>query len=156
MNTKALALGVVGILTYCVPTMPVKALSDTYAQTTSTESQESQTRTAGLISNMSLSISTGNKTIYISAKTQSNINMKTIGYKNISIEYSSDNVNWKEEKPNDDLLKSDSSSYYLNSYSVSVNGGYYYRVSLNHYAKESGLFGSSQSVSNTSNSVWID
>lgn len=88
--------------------------------------------------------------------TVSNSSMKSIGYTDISIEYSSDNVNWDEEKPLDNLLKSDSSSYYLNNYSVSVKGGYYYRVSLNHYAEKGGLFGSSQSVSNTSNSVWID
>lgn len=82
--------------------------------------------------------------------------MKSIGYKDISIEYSSDNVHWDEEKPNDDLLKSDSRSYYLNDYAVSVKGGYYYCVSLKHYAKESGWLGKSQSVENTSNSVWID
>lgn len=86
----------------------------------------------------------------------SNNSMKSIGYKDISIEYSSDNVHWTEEKSIGDLLKSNSSSYYLNNYSVSVNGGYYYRVSLTHYAKESGLFGSSQSVPNTSESVWIE
>ena len=105
---------------------------------------------------MSLSIDSGDKKIYLTGKTQSNDSMKSIGFKNISIEYSSDGTNWREEKPIDDLLKSDSISYYLNSYSVSVKGGYYYRVKLNHYAKESGWFGSSQSVENTSNSIWIN
>lgn len=153
MNKKALALGVVGILTYSVPTMPVKAVSNVRTQSVS---DNNQIRTAGLISNCHLSVSSGTKKIYITGETESTQKMKSIGYTDISIEYSSDNVHWSEEKPNDDLLKSDSSSYYLNDYSVSVKGGYYYRVSLNHYAKESGWFGSSQSVSNTSNSVWID
>lgn len=153
MKKKVLAFGIVAVLTYSVPAMPVKATSNMYTQTTSTENQ---VRTVGLISNVSLSISSGDKKIYINGKTQSNNSMKSIGYKDISIEYSSDGVNWKEEKSIDDLLKSDSSSYYLNSYAVSVKGGYYYRVTLKHYAKESGWFGSSQSVENTSNSVWVN
>lgn len=153
MNKKALTLGVVSILIYSVPTMPTKAISNTYTQNLS---EDNQARTAGLISTTELSISSSGKILYINGITASNANMKSIGYKDISIEYSSDRVHWKEEKTNDDLLKSDSRDYYLNDYSVSVKGGYYYRVSLNHYAKESGLFGSSQSVSNTSNSVWVD
>ena len=153
MNRKILALGVVGILTYSVPTMPVKAISDIRTQSVL---ENNQVRTAGLIRSVELSISSSNKTLYINGTTASNTSMKSIGYKDISIEYSSDGVNWKEEKSIDDLLKSDSSSYYLNNYAVSVKGGYYYRVSLTHYAKESGWFGSSQSVDNTSNSVWID
>ena len=152
MNKTFLALGVVGVLTYSVPTMPAKAFSNPNMQTVSTEEQE---RTAGLISNYNLYVSTDNGAIILGGITRASISMKSIGYKDISIEYSSDNVNWKKEKSVDDLLKS-GSSYYLNNYPVSVKGGYYYRVSLTHYAKESGLFGSSQSVPNTSTSVWID
>ena len=153
MNRKVLALVVVGILTYSVPTMPVKAISDIHTQSVS---ENDQVRTAGLIRKTQLSVYSSNKTLYINGTTASNVSMKSIGYKDISIQYSSDGVYWDEEKPNDDLLKSDSSSYYLNNYAVSVKGGYYYRVSLTHYAKESGWFGSSQSVENTSNSVWVD
>lgn len=151
MNKKALALGIASILIYSVPAMPVKAVSNTYTSVSDTN----QVRTAGLISNCSLSVLSGNKTLYISGEIEAVGNMKSIGYKDISIQYSSDNVNWTEEKSINDLLKSDSSTYYLNKYSVSVKGGYYYRVKLNHYAKEKGWFGSSQSVENTSNSVWI-
>ncbi len=153
MNKIALALGIVGILTYSVPTIPVKATSNTYTPSITTDTPE---RAAGIISGYSVTVSSGNSIIYVTAKTQAYISMKTIGYKDISIEYSSDGINWYNEKDIDDLLKSDSSSYYLNNYAVSVKGGYYYRVSLTHYAKESGWFGSSQSVNNTSNSVWID
>lgn len=153
MNRKALILGVVGILIYSVPTMPVKAVFDTRTQSVS---ENNQVHTAGLISNTKLNISSSNKTIYINGTTASNTSMKSIGYKDISIEYSSDGVNWHREIPVFDLVKSDSSSYYLNNYAVSVKGGYYYHVSLTHYAKESGWFGSSQSVDNTSNSVWVD
>lgn len=153
MNKIALALGVAGILTYSVPAMPVKAINNKPTQLSSTESQ---TRAAGLIYRYEVTVSGTEHTIYINGVTKSNNSMKSIGYKDISIEYSSDNAHWSEEKSNDDLLKSDSSSYYLNDYSVSVKGGYYYRVKLTHYAKEGGLLGSSQSVENTSNSVWID
>lgn len=154
MNKAFLALGVAGILTYTTPTMPIKAVSAKSTQTISNDT-ENLTRAAGLITRCDLRVSTSNNSLYINGITQANGSMKSIGFKDISIEYSSDNVNWDKEKPIDDITKS-GSSYYLNDYSVSVNGGYYYRVSLNHYAKESGLFGSSQSVSNTSNSVWID
>ena len=156
MNKTALALGVVGILTYSVPTMPVKAASKSYVQTESTDKTDNQVRTTGLLSSISLTVSSAENKIYIIAKTQSNNSMKSIGFKDISIERSSDNVHWSEEKSIGDLLKSDSYNYYLNDYSVSVKGGYYYRVTLTHYAKESGLFGSSQSMNNTSNSVWIN
>lgn len=153
MNRKVLALGVVGILTYSVPTMPVKAVSNTRTQSVS---ENNQVRTEGLISRAQLSVSSSAKILYINGTTTSNASMKSIGYKDIYIEYSSDGINWYTEKYIDKLLKSDSSSYYLNNYAVSVKGGYYYRVSLTHYAKESGWFGSSQSVENISNSVWVD
>lgn len=153
MYKQALALIVASILTCSVPTMSVKAVSN---KNVTTASDTNQIRTAGLISSCSVSISSGRKCFYITADIEASGNMKSIGYTDISIEYSSDNVHWDEEKPHDDLLKSNSSSYYLNNYSVPVKGDYYYRVSLNHYAKESGLFGSSQSVENTSNSVWVD
>lgn len=152
MNNKVVALGIASILTYSIPTLPVKAVSSKNMQTLSTENQE---RTAGLISNYNLYASTDNGAIILGGITRASVSMKSIGYTDICIEYSTDNVNWKEEKSIGDLLKS-GNSYYLNDYAVSVRGGFYYRVSLSHYAKESGLFGSSQSVPNTSNSVWID
>lgn len=151
MNKKALTLGVVGVLVYSIPVMPVKAASNTDTSV----SDSNQARTAGLICSCSVSISSGTGKLYITTETEAFGNMKTIGFKDISIEYSSDNVHWSEEKQLDDITKS-GSSYYLNNHSVSVKGGYYYRVSLTHYAKEDGWFGSSQSVPNTSNSVWID
>ena len=152
MNKTFLALGVAGVLTYSVPAMPVKAANN---KSTQLSTEYDQARTAGLIYRYDINITGSDQKIYINGITVSNNSMKSIGYKDISIEYSSDKVNWKKENSVDDLLKS-GSSYYLNNYSVSVKGGYYYRVSLTHYAKESGMFGSSQSVPNTSNSVWID
>lgn len=153
MKRTFLVLGVAGVLTYTVPIIPVEAVSSPNPQTIMTESQ---TRAAGLINRYSISVSSSSNKVCINGATVTNSKMKSIGYKNISIDYSSDKVNWYKEKSLDDLLKSDSNSYYLNNYTVSVKGGYYYRISCTHYAKESGLFGSFQSVNNTSNSVWID
>lgn len=110
-----------------------------------------------LITNHALSCSSAKKTVKITAKTSASSSMAKIGFKDIIIQKSSDNVHWSDSSENvDDMLKSSASVYYLSDYSVSVSGGYYYRVKLTHYAKESGLFGSSQSVSNTSNSIWVD
>ena len=155
MIKRFFTLVVVGLLTYSVPTMPVKAVSKTPVEIATTSDTE-QTRAAGLICRYYLSVSASNKAIKLSGTTESTLKMKSIGYKDISIEYSSDKTNWYTEKEIDDLLKSDSISYPLDRYEITVKGGYYYRVTLNHYAKESGLFGTSQSVNNTSNSVWID
>lgn len=154
MIKKFLTLCVVGLLTYNVPTMPVKAISKTPVEISTTSDTE-QPWAVGLIYRYYLSVSASNKAIKLSGVTESTAKMKSIGYKDISIEYSSDKINWHNEKNIDDLLKSDSLNYNLSGYEISVKGGYYYRVTLTHYAKESGLFGSSQSVSNTSNSVWV-
>lgn len=152
MNKAFLALGVAGVLTYSVPAMPVKAVNNSGI---TTYNYEIQPYTAGLISRYSLSVTSSNGKLCLSGYTLSNSKMKSIGFKNIVIQRSSDGVNWEKEKSLSDILKSDY-EYYLDNYSVSVQGGYYYRVTLTHYAKESGLFGSSQSVNNTSNSVWIN
>lgn len=110
-----------------------------------------------IITNHSLSCSAAKKAVKITAKTSASSSMAKIGFKDIVIQKSTDNVHWSNsEEDVDDMLKSSASVYYLSDYSVSVNGGYYYRVKLTHYAKESGFFGGSQSVENTSNSVWVD
>lgn len=152
MNKVFLSLGVTGILFYSIPAMPVRAIE---INKSVVDEQNELERAAGLLRRYSLSVSSSEKTLYINGATAASDTMQKIGYKNIVIQYSSDGVNWYKEKNIDDLLKTESNSYNLNSYSVSVKGGYYYRVTCTHYAKESGLFGSSQSVDNTSNSVWV-
>lgn len=155
MNKTALALGVVGILTYSVPTMPVKGISDVNNQA-ETETSEDLTRATGLINGYYMKITSGTNIIYINASINANSTMQTLGYTDITVEYSSDGSNWYQEKYVGNLLISESSTYYLNNFAVTVKGGYYYRIRLNHYAEESGLFGSSQTIANISNTVWID
>lgn len=95
MNKKALALGVVGILTYSVPAMPTKAVSNTYTQNLS---DDSQARTAGIISRCYITASASSGNLCLNGTTQSNDTVKSIGYKDISIEYSSDGISWNEEE----------------------------------------------------------
>ena len=110
----------------------------------------------GLISSYRVSISASGKTLYLSGSTCCTTQMGSVGITDIQVQYSSDNVNWHNYTNSSDLLKSNSRQYTaLNSNIGTVTGGYYYRVTCKHYAKESGLFGSSESISNTSNSVWI-
>ncbi|MCM1524034.1 MAG: hypothetical protein NC120_06210 [Ruminococcus sp.] len=155
MNKLFISAGVIGVLAYCFPTMQTQAVGIINNSTNTEETVEP--RTAGLIRKCTLTATTADNKFYLSGVTAASSTMKSIGYKDIVVEYSIDNSHWYTENDNiDDLLISNSSTYSLNNYNIDVKGGYYYRVKLNHYAKESGLFGSSQSVENTSNSVWID
>ena len=109
----------------------------------------------GLISGYNLSISKSGNTLYINADTYAFSIMKTIGFKDIVVEYSSNANDWYTY--DDDIpsqTTSNAYSYSLVNFSIPVENGYYYRVTLTHYAKETGwIFGNSQSVPNTSNVV---
>ncbi|MGN0665363.1 MAG: hypothetical protein ACI4KF_02420 [Huintestinicola sp.] len=111
---------------------------------------------AGLIYNYGLSITNSEKAIMLTAKTNCNSSMKYLGLKNIVVQKSSNNVTWSDCITLADMLNENSSLYAIYDKQVAtVTGGYYYRITCNHYAKESGLFGSSESISNSSNSVFI-
>ena len=108
---------------------------------------------AYLISNYQVSVTKNGTTLYINAETRSASTMKTIGFKDVTVEYSTNCSDWYEYRQPFDYTVSSASSCYMTNYPISVTNGYYYRVTLNHYAKASGIFGSSQSVYNTSNVV---
>ncbi len=149
---KILILLIVTFVLAC--SLPITVVEATYDEPITSTNEQS--RAAGLILSYELSVSPSKGTLYINAVTRCSRKMESVGFKNIVIQYSTDNVNWQDEKTLGDLLKSDSIDYYLNNYSVSVNGGYHYRVICTHYAKESGWFGKSQSEDNISNSVWVN
>lgn len=151
MNKILLSFGVAGVLAYCVPATSTNAISITNVGNSTV-----QPYAAGLISKYSISVSASNGKLCLNGYTVSSSQMKSIGFTDIKVQRSSDGVNWTKEKSLSDMLASSSNNKYINDYITSVHGGYYYRISCTHYAKESGLFGSSQSVSDTSNSVWID
>ncbi len=111
----------------------------------------------GLITQHSLSVSNSSGQLCINGYTQADETMKSIGFTDIQIERSSNGTSgWTVVQYPDDVLTSDASSCYFNNYKVSVVKGYYYRVTCTHYAKESGFwFPKSESITSTSNSVFI-
>ncbi len=156
MKRFFLALGMSGIL-FCGMPVQVQA-SDINADSNVCEQCTAETAVPyadWLITTHTLSCSGSIKAVKITSKTYASSTMAKIGFKDIVIQRSSDEVNWSDEVDVGDMLKSSASTYSLANYSVPVEGGYYYRVSLTHYAKERGLFGKSQSVENVSNSVWV-
>ena len=61
---------------------------------------------------------------------------------------------WEIEKSISDQLGSNKKLHTMN-YSTTISGGYNYKLTVNHYAKASGLFGGSQSVFNETSYIWI-
>ena len=141
----------VGLLTCSIGNISTFAAETSFFEETVEE--EPITRATGLITNFGLSIWKSGSTLYINANTISTSVMKTIGFKDIVVEYRTSTSDWVEYKPAFDYTISSARECYMDDYPVPVTNGYYYRVTLNHYAKESGWFGSSQSVSNISNVV---
>ena len=145
---------------FCVVCM-ISSIGTVNAQATEQTTYETEIETEtvvtaeGLISGYNLSISKSGNTLYINADTYAFSIMKTIGFKDIVVEYSSNANDWYTY--DDDIpsqTTSNAYSYSLVNFSIPVENGYYYRVTLTHYAKETGwIFGNSQSVPNTSNVV---
>jgi hypothetical protein len=110
-------------------------------------------RTEGLIYRVELSARLWYGYFSLSGKTNSSNTMAYIGYTDISIQRSSDGIHWTQEKTIPDILNTNSSSNTLSDYLITVSGGYYYRACLNHYADNGS--GTTQTISNTTNAVWI-
>lgn len=111
----------------------------------------------GLITNHDVSVSNSSGQLCINGYTKSAEIMKNIGFTDIQIERSSNGTSgWTVVQNPDDVLTADARNCYFNNYKVSVVKGYYYRVTCTHYAKESGFwFPKSESITATSNSVYI-
>lgn len=155
MKFKGLAIVLSCVCCLSMP-MQVNAAEIETAVVPTTASEEVQPLAAGLISVASLSCTKGTKTVYITATTTGNEEMSKIGFIDIKIQRSSDLTNWTTEKTVSDKIKEDATTYSLDKYAVTVQGGYYYRVTLTHYAKEqTWFFPDDQSVTNTSSYVWI-
>lgn len=139
------------------PKMQVSALGiETVSTTVSTDETSVSPLAEGLIESYFVYCSGGSKTLYLTARTKGSEMMGKIGFKSITVQRSSDNKSWTTETTISDSIADDALSHSLENYSISVTGGYYYRVKLTHYAKEqTWFFPNSQSVENTSSSVWI-
>lgn len=154
MKNKLLAIGMTGVLCLGFPVKAYGAETEK-AENTIALSESAEPFAAGLITYYSLSCSGSLKAIYINSRTSASEKMEDIGFKDIVVQRSSDKVNWTNEVSVGNKLKKSASSYSLAKHSVSVKGGYYYRVKCTHYAKESGWFADTQSIENTSSYVWI-
>lgn len=135
----------------------VRAFANDTDQDVSTDIIFDNTDAAGLISYYTLSITADVKKVKISAVTSSTDIQAKIGFVDIIVQHSSNGVTgWTTEKTPADQTIPNSNFHELDKFPVDVDGGYYYRVVLDHYAKEQGwFFPSSQSISNTSNVVWV-
>lgn len=113
------------------------------------------TYATGLIANCSVSFSVSNKTLTISGYTNGSEVLKQIGFKDIKVERSSNGTSWTTEKNLGDFLSNDKKNYTLST-DTTVTGGYYYKITCTHYAKEDTFwFPTTQSISNTTSYVWI-
>ena len=114
-------------------------------------------RDEGLIDSHYLHITSSVKQVKITAITHGTETMAKIGFTSIEVQRSSNGSSgWTTElTPNDDTV-TNAAVHTKNNESQVVIGGYYYRVKLNHYAKEKGwFFPDSQSITSYSNVVWV-
>ncbi len=156
MKNKFLSVMLSGLMLASMPIqMYADAIEDNTANILSTENTAS-VYAAGLIARYTLACEGGSKTVYINAGVYGTATMAKIGFKNIKIQRSSDKINWTTEKTISDQISKDAVQKKLSGYSVSVKGGYYYRVDLDNYAKEdTWWFPDTQTVQAISNSVWV-
>lgn len=118
--------------------------------------ESDETRAAGLISSCAIGCTGGSKTIYLTAEVFGTDIMAKIGFKNIKIQRSSNQVSWTTEKTIPDKISEEAAFKVISTYPISVSGGYYYRIVLDNYAKENTWwFPETQTVQSISETVWI-
>ncbi|MBO5319217.1 MAG: hypothetical protein J6B01_05350 [Ruminococcus sp.] len=136
MKNKILSVVLSGLLLAVTPVQLCTNAAENDNANTSAVNSEASVYTAGLITGSDLSCTAGSKTVYITATVYCNEIMSEIGFRNIKIQRSSDKQSWTTEKTIPDQISEDTSQKKLLNYSVSVQGGYYYRIFLDNYAKE--------------------
>lgn len=104
--------------------------------------------------NLRLYLSSGRKLV-IEARTRCIEQVDKVGFTDISLQRWSGSKWVNVVTPWDDLI-SNVRNHDL-SYSRTVDGGYYYKVSLYHYAQQgSGLFANKQEIFNETSYLWVD
>lgn len=154
MKKVFFALCVVALMLAQNPVMSVNAVAA--EESVGDSSENSDTKAAYLISSRYLSISNSNGQLCINGSTVGVTTMASIGFVNVNIERSSNGISgWSHAYGVSNVLNANALSCDFNNMLVNVASGYYYRVVLDHYAKETGWFPRTQSESNTSNIVYI-
>lgn len=152
MKKKTIAIVILSTLICGTISTPI---NKTFAENITIENNiEDLERTEGLISKCYLSVSNSNSQLRLIANTTAYAQMKYIGIRQISIQRSSDGVNWTTVSTPADMLTQDSSESNIDT-SFSVSSGYYYRIVCAHYARDYSVLPSWQIEPNISNSVWI-
>lgn len=156
MKNRLLSIIIAGLITVAAMPQFYARAEDNYYATEANNEIENDIKAAGLIVDCSLACSSGTKTVYINAEVCGSDVMSKIGFKNIKIQRSTDLNSWTTEKTISDQISENSAYKKLSLYPVSVNGGYNYRIVLDNYAKENTWwFPETQTLTSTSNSVWI-
>lgn len=155
MKFKGLAVAMACMCCLSIP-MQVNAAEEETAEVNAVSTEQVEPLAAELIVDWRLEFTNNSRTIYITAKTSATEQMSEIGFTDIKVQRSLDRTNWTTEVTVSDKIIEDAMSHSLTNYAVTVRGGYYYRVQLNHYAKEdTWLFPDEQSKTSTSSYVWI-
>lgn len=99
-------------------------------------------------------VSNYNGSLCVNINTRATESMEKIGVKDLIVQYSYDGTSWYNEWNAGDFLAYNTNGYSLNNYIMALDrNGCYYRISCTHYAQKSFL--NTQSVTGTSNAVWI-
>ncbi len=140
-------------------TMTTSTTSRTTSTTTSTTTTTTHTTVttttspSNLILQCSVSCSDNPGELVMSGKTQGVERMDSLGFRNVRILRSTDLNTWYEEFYIGNISMRNSLVCMVDGYTVSVQGGAYYRISCEHFAK---LDGATQFVDNLSDYVWVD
>lgn len=126
--------------------------SDTYAE--GLYNTEIQPLATGLIQKGDLSIYLeANRTIRIVTKTTCTDFMDKVGFKDITLQRS-DGSSWTNVSVWSTYRENDQT--YLYDHRVTVEGGYYYRVTLKHYAEKGWwIFADTQEMYNETSALWV-
>ena len=145
---KALVMLVAMVMMLCFPVQALAA--DGGGNPASPDS-------VGLISHYNASLSSGNKRVLLDAFVEATDVMAKIGFKNIKIQQSTSSTgSWTNYFEPSDQIAENRRSHSLDDFLVAVPSGYYYRVQLTFYAKETGwFFPDSESITVTTNVVYV-
>lgn len=156
MKTKIFSVILSGLLMASLPVqINAKAIEESSSTVLSVNTGDS-VDAAGLIASYTVSCTAGTKCVYIDAEVYGTQKLAEIGFKNIKVQHSSDKIHWETEKTPPNQIVEDEYTHFLVDYKVTVDGGYYYRVVLDAYAKEdTWWFPTKQTAEGISNVVWV-
>ena len=157
MKRKKLFALLCVILTIWLDCFSIPVFAEIDQKSTAIVELNDETRSAGLIDTYSLSITGERRQIHINAVVFGTETMAEIGFKNIEIQHSVTGTSgWVTERtPGNDVI-TNAIYHRKNNEAQTVGGGYYYRVILDVYAKETGwFFPTSESITVTTNVVYV-